>query len=148
MTVADKPWAQPVADENVEAPVFSTEYAALSLDLSDENGSCAVVFSEDTLGKGDKELGKDLLKGCLGAMMSKRLFPNYIILLNSAVFLGQEDSVVLESLMALEKRGVSILISEESVDYYELRGKIRIGVLSSMEEILSALFGVDKVISL
>lgn len=149
MTVEDKPWTMPLSEgEDAQGnPVFATEYAGLALDFSEESGTVAITLSEDALGRGDKDLGRDLLRGFFAALEERRLYPRYLVLLNSAVFLAAEDAETLAALCALEKQNVSVLVSEESVDFYELRGKIRVGTLSVMAEILATLFHVDKVIN-
>ncbi|MEG2657728.1 MAG: hypothetical protein RSA04_00175 [Clostridiales bacterium] len=151
MTIADKPWTQPVLEDenaNFDTPLYPEEYASLSLDIGGEKKSICYLLMEETIGKGDKNLGADLAKKTFAAMVDKHMHPNYVVFMNSGALLAQEDSPIIEYLKELVNEGVSVLTSAESADFYEVRANIKVGVISSMAEILVVLHGVDKVVTL
>lgn len=150
MTVADKPWNMPVLPENGEQGCLESqrELAALGFDIGGENPSICYYVAGDTMGEGDETLGKDLLVKFFQAMADKCMHPDYVVLVNSGVNLAREASPVAAAFRSLEKRGTKVLISEESLNYYELRTEITLGTPSSVAEILIVLNGVDKVVTL
>lgn len=150
MTVADKPWNMPIFSEEGEQDGIEnqTETAVLNFEVGGENPSICYYVSGDTMGKGDQTLGADLLVKFFQAMADKCMHPDYVVLVNSGVNVAREASPVSTALKSLEKRGTKVLISEDSVNYYEVRTEIDLGVISSVEEILIVVNGVDKVVTL
>ena len=71
---------------------------------------------------------------------------NRLILVNRGVQLAAEDSKVLESLQGLWEKGVEIVCCGTCIDFYELKGKMRVGVISNMYDILQSMLEADRVI--
>lgn len=104
-----------------------------------------IVFyiKSDTMGVGDEKLGRVLMKAFFKTLVeSKKL-----IFVNSGVKLTIEGSEVLEEIKELEKRGVEVLSCGTCLDYYNLKEKLRVGVISNMYDIVNSLMEADKVIS-
>ncbi len=150
MTIAEKPWNMPVVDEEIldTNSGDDVEYATKSLDLGGENPTICYFIDSDTMGQGDKDLGVDLLTKFFSAMNDKCMHPDYVILVNRGVYLAQGDKETSACLNSLVKRGTKILVSQESVNYYELNGQISVGELTSLSEILIIINGIDKVVTL
>ena len=153
MTIAEKPWNVPVseADEfggGLESPVKQEEYAAFGQDIGGENPSVCYLVGDNGMGRGDQDLGADLLQKFFQAMTDKCMHPDYVIFVNDGVYMAMAASPLIPYLADIEKRGSKILVSEDSVSFYELGSDLPVGTLGSMSEILIVLHGVDKVVSL
>jgi selenium metabolism protein YedF len=113
----------------------------------DEKVKKVVVYINSyLLGGGDEALGSFLMKAFLKTLLDLETKPSRLILLNSGVQLATEDSKVLETLKLLSEKGVEIVCCGTCIDYYELKGKIRVGVISNMYEIIQSMLEADRVI--
>ena len=72
--------------------------------------------------------------------------PNRLILINSGVRLASEGSEVLETLRTLSEKGVEILSCGTCLDFYGLKEKLRVGIVSNMYDIAQSLLGADRLI--
>ncbi|MDO4541372.1 MAG: hypothetical protein Q4C00_00895 [Bacillota bacterium] len=150
MTTAEKPWNMPMTSEaeGLGGEGRETEYSPLYFDIGGENPSICYFVSADTMGQGDRDLGYDLLTKFFITMADKCMHPDYIVLINAGVNLAKESSPCAQAFRSMEKRGTKVLVSKESVSFYELGSEMKLGILSSLEEILIVLNGIDKVVSL
>ncbi|MEN6465887.1 MAG: sulfurtransferase-like selenium metabolism protein YedF [Syntrophaceae bacterium] len=105
-----------------------------------------VYLSSDVIGRGDDELGKILMRSFIKSLPDTQRLPKLIIMLNSGVRLAAEGSVVLEDLKEYEKQGIEIRCCGTCVDFYGLKEKLRVGKLTNMFEIISALQSFNKVV--
>ena len=105
-----------------------------------------VYISSQHLGSGDEDLGSFLMKAFLKTLLDFKTPPNRIILVNSGVQLAAEGSKVLEALQLLSGQGVEIICCGTCIDYYELKGKIKVGRISNMYEIIESMLEADRVI--
>jgi selenium metabolism protein YedF len=113
----------------------------------DEKVKKVVVYINSyLLGGGDEALGSFLMKTFLKTLLDLETQPSRLILLNSGVQLATEDSKVLETLKLLSEKGVEIVCCGTCIDYYKLKGKIRVGVISNMYEIIQSMLEADRVI--
>jgi selenium metabolism protein YedF len=112
-----------------------------------ERGEKVVVYiNSHLLGIGDEALGSFLMKAFLKTLLDLERKPDRLILINSGVQLGSEDSKVLETLKALLEKGVEIVSCGTCIDFYELKDKMRVGTISNMYDILQSLFEADRLI--
>ncbi|MDD5223829.1 MAG: sulfurtransferase-like selenium metabolism protein YedF [bacterium] len=95
----------------------------------------------------NRELGKVLVKGLLNAVVELP-YPKQLVFINTGVKLLAEDSYCLEILQKLEKAGARILACGTCIDYLKLRDKIKVGKISNALEIMEAISGPGKLISL
>jgi selenium metabolism protein YedF len=105
-----------------------------------------VYINSQLLGGGDEALGSFLMKAFLKTLLDLETPPNRLILVNSGVQLAAEGSKVLESLQSLSQKGVEIVCCGTCIDFYELKGKIRVGGISNMYDILQSMLEADRVI--
>lgn len=105
-----------------------------------------VYINSHLLGGGDEALGSFLMKAFLKTLLDLETKPNRLILINSGVQLAAEASKVLETLQGLSEKGVEIVCCGTCIDYYELKGKMRVGVISNMYEIIQSMLEADRVI--
>ncbi|MFV0342962.1 MAG: sulfurtransferase-like selenium metabolism protein YedF [Anaerocolumna sp.] len=107
-----------------------------------------IVINSESMGKGDEELGRTLMGAFLRKLWAQEKKPAYIILYNSAVKLIAEGSSSLDAMDGLYSAGVDIIACGTCVEYYQLKGGLKIGRISSMDEICALLMEADKVITI
>ena len=105
-----------------------------------------IYINSQFLGGGDEDLGSFLMKAFLKTLLDLETKPSCLILVNSGVRLAAEGSKVLESLRLLSEKGVEIVCCGTCIDFYELKGKIRVGAISNMYDILQSMLEADHVI--
>ena len=111
-----------------------------------QEDSCTVVFSSDKMGEGDEELGKNLMKSFVFALSNVDPLPTAMVFYNRGAFLTSEDSPVLADLKNLEKAGVKIMTCGLCADYYKIKEKLGVGVISNMYEIVEIQMESQKII--
>lgn len=109
-------------------------------------GSLAVLIAGDTLGRGGRELGEILLRSFLGTLVN--LTPSVVALINDGVKLALFDSATCDHLKALEALGTRVLVCGISANHLGVNDGIGAGVLSSMADILAAMNGAEKIMTL
>jgi len=102
-----------------------------------------LMINSESLGQGDEELGKTLMKMLLGNIVAAGQTPEGIALLNSGVKLACEDSLVLDELKTLEARGAKISSCITCLKFYDLFDKIEVGIQGTMPLYVQYLFDVD-----
>jgi selenium metabolism protein YedF len=107
-----------------------------------------VLISTDSLGTGDKKLGGILMKAFLNTLWDARPRPQKVIFMNEGVFLTTEGSDVLDSLKLLEKEGVLIFSCGTCLEFYEIKGRLRVGQVTNMYDTVQSLLAAGKVISI
>ena len=111
-----------------------------------QEDSCTVVFSSDKMGEGDEELGKNLMKSFVFALSNVDPLPTAMVFYNRGAFMTSEDSPVLADLKNLEKAGVKIMTCGLCADYYKIKEKLGVGVISNMYEIVETQMESQKII--
>lgn len=105
-----------------------------------------VYINSHLLGSGDDALGSFLMKAFLKTLLDLEKQPNRLILVNSGVQLTAEDSKVLDSLQGLSEKGVEIVCCGTCIDFYKLKGKTKVGIISNMYDIVQSMIEADRVI--
>ncbi len=113
-----------------------------------QNANHVVLISTDSLGTGDKKLGGILMKAFLNTLWDARPRPQKVIFMNEGVFLTTEGSDVLDSLKLLEKEGVLIFSCGTCLEFYEIKGRLRVGQVTNMYDTVQSLLAAGKVISI
>ncbi len=106
-----------------------------------------IAIGSDIMGRGSEELGKILIRAFLSTQKSLAVKPKTIVFFNAGVRLATESSHVLNELHDLEHLGVELLVCGTCLDYFNLKGALRAGVVSNMLDIASALSEAGQVIS-
>lgn len=102
-----------------------------------------LYFKDERIGEG--ELGRRLLDGLLSELSFSYQVPKFIILLNRAVLLSQNEMA--KHLQILEKKGVEILLCKTCVDQFGIEGRVSAGKISNTQEITEVLMSQLSVIS-
>lgn len=114
-----------------------------------EKGNKIIFFvSSDTVGRGDDELGKILMRAFFPTLKEASPRPQKLIFMNSGVKLAAEGSVHLETLAELEKNDIEILVCGTCLDFFHIKDKLKIGKVSNFFEISQTLLSADKVITM
>ena len=108
----------------------------------------AVLITGKTLGRSDEELGEILVKGFLGALSQLALPPRTVALMNEGVKLALFDSSSCDHLKNLERKGTNILVCGTCVNHFGITDSVGAGVISTMFEIVEALNGSGRILSL
>ena len=98
----------------------------------DVNSGFIVLLNSATMGKGNDELGKSLMKGFLSTLLELKATPTEIICYNSAVTLALKSSDTAATLQQISERGVKITLCGTCVDFYNLRDDLAVGQISNM----------------
>ena len=72
--------------------------------------------------------------------------PDVMIFYNAGVKLAAEGSDFLNDLKELEKKGVKMLVCGTCVNYYNLTGKIAVGIVSNMYDIAGTLSRAGRIV--
>lgn len=104
------------------------------------------VIGSDLLGKGSDDLGKILMKSFIYTLSETKPLPSFLIFLNSGVKLTTSDSEVLEELKKLENEKVNIVSCGTCLDFFEIKGKLAVGKISNMYDIVEILANSDNAI--
>jgi len=105
-----------------------------------------VYINSHLLGGGDEALGAFLMKAFLKTLLDIETKPSRLILVNGGVQLAAEGSKVLDSLQMLSEKGAEIVCCGTCIEFYELKGKIKVGTISNMYDILQSMLEADRVI--
>lgn len=105
-----------------------------------------IYINSHLLGVGDEALGAVLMRSFLKTLLDMETKPSRLILVNSGVRLSSEGSEVLETLQALSDKGVEILSCGTCLDFYKLKEKLKVGVVSNMYDIAQSLLEADRLI--
>ena len=118
------------------------------LELEEEENIFSILITSEKLGEGDNELGLILLKEYFELLNECEQLPKQILFLNTAIKLFMKDSSVLEEINMLHKKGVSILLNDTSIKYYNLENEITFGETVSMYDMLIVMKRSKKLIKL
>jgi len=105
-----------------------------------------VYINSNLLGVGEEALGAILMRSFLKTLLDLKPIPSKLISINSGVRLTSEGSEVLETLKALSEKGVEILSCGTCLDFYGLKEKLKVGVISNMYDIAQSLLEADRLI--
>ncbi len=115
---------------------------------SASGGGIAVFIRSDSIGRGDDELGRNLMLNFMHYLSEADPVPDFVILMNAGVKLVVEGSEVLDDLRQLEDKGVTILACGTCLNFFEIKDRQKVGKTSNMAEITSTLLNASKVISM
>jgi selenium metabolism protein YedF len=109
-------------------------------------GKVVVYINSNFLGVGEEALGTILMRAFLKTLLDLKPIPSKLIFINSGVRLTTEGSEVLETLRTLSQTGVEILSCGTCLDFYGLKAKLKVGIISNMYDIAQSLLDADRLI--
>lgn len=105
-----------------------------------------LVLDSATLGRGDDELGAQLMVNFLRTIAFRDDVPEAVVCYNSGVKLAEQGSSALPMLEALSQKGSEIVLCGTCVNYFGLQGRLAIGRVGDMKGIVEALSKARKVL--
>lgn len=105
-----------------------------------------VVLSSDKMGNGDDQLGSKLINAFIYALTSQDSVPDKIICYNGGVRLTTENEKAIEDLKSLEAAGVTVMSCGTCLDFYGLKDKLQVGIISNMYDIVEAQMNAGTII--
>ncbi|NTW77365.1 MAG: sulfurtransferase-like selenium metabolism protein YedF [Syntrophaceae bacterium] len=109
-----------------------------------KTGPFVIVVNEDKMGRGNDELGTVLIKSFCHTIAEQAQKPDVMIFYNTGVKLTIQDSDVLDDLKQLERGGVQILVCGTCLNYFEIKEKLAVGVVSNMYDIVEAMSSAGR----
>lgn len=118
--------------------------SSAAISESEDLSAQTIAIASETMGRGDKELGKILMKGFLYTLTEAHPYPKTLVFYNSGVKLACHGAESLEDLRKMEAAGVEILVCGTCLNFYDLGDKLAVGSVSNMYDIVEALKGADN----
>lgn len=113
-------------------------------------GSYAVFFNKASVGSGNAELGQNLAKMAIYTLSEQDdNIPSYILFMNDGVKLttGIEPQII-DNLNTLIEKGTKVLVCGTCLNFFGIKDQCKVGTVSNMYDILTAMQEVSKVITL
>ena len=114
--------------------------------MPDARGSTVVAIGSATMGSGNEELGKILMKGFIYALSQQEKLPKTILFYNGGANIPIEGSISLEDLKSMEAQGVEILTCGTCLDFYGLKDKLSVGGVTNMYDIVERMESARTII--
>ena len=132
--------------ENGAAPAPAAESADPACAPDSKKHGLVAVLSANTMGNGEEQLGKILMKSFIFALTKQDQLPETILCYNSGAYLTCEGSDSLEDLKSLEAEGVKILTCGTCLDFYNLKEKLAVGGVTNMYEIVEIMENAGTIV--
>ena len=132
--------------ENSTTSTPAAESAAPACTPDSKKHGLVAVLSANTMGNGEEQLGKILMKSFIFALTKQDQLPEIILCYNSGASLTCEDSDSLEDLKSLEAEGVKILTCGTCLDFYGLKEKLAVGGVTNMYEIVEIMESAGTIV--
>ncbi len=110
------------------------------------NGT-AVLFTRNGLGDAPTELARLLAANFAGLLEKEPEPPETLLFYGEGVKLACEGSPILDPLRRLSERGTELILCRTCLDYFGLLDRVAAGTVKGMPDILAAMRGAGKVLS-
>jgi intracellular sulfur oxidation DsrE/DsrF family protein len=107
-----------------------------------------VLVTSNGMGKGPQDLQLTLIGKFFELLNQHDDLPNAICFYTEGVKLVVDGSSALEQLRILETKGVRLIVCSTCLNYFGLAGKVKVGIVGGMADILEAQLKAEKVITL
>jgi len=107
-----------------------------------------VFITSDKLGTGDDQLGTVLIRAFINTLCNASPRPAKLLFINDGVKLTTEGSPALDDLQLLAIGGVEIFSCGTCLDYYKLKDKLKVGLVTNMYDTVDSLLSADKIIKI
>lgn len=105
-------------------------------------------LTSNGMGSGDEVLGMQLIENYFKLILQEESLPKVIVFYNGGVKLLTEGSTVIDSLKAIEAKGVQLLACKTCLNHFELQDKQLVGKAGTMLDIIALQNEADKVVNL
>ncbi|MCK5403796.1 MAG: sulfurtransferase-like selenium metabolism protein YedF [Desulfobulbaceae bacterium] len=106
-----------------------------------------IYITSDVLGKGDDDLGRKLMTAYFESLLHFAKQISHVILMNSGVKLAIDGSPVLGQMMALEDTGVEILACGTCLDFFDIKERQQVGIVTNMYTAFEIMSKAGKVLT-
>ncbi len=110
------------------------------------SGPFVIAVTEDKMGRGNDELGAVLIKAFMHTVAGQAKKPDVMIFYNTGVKLTVQGSDVLEDLKQMESEGVQILVCGTCLNYFEIKDKLAVGIVSNMYDIVETMSNAGRLL--
>jgi intracellular sulfur oxidation DsrE/DsrF family protein len=107
-----------------------------------------ILITRKGMGEAEPELQTKLIQTYFRLISDADTLPAVICFYAEGVHLVVEGSPVLDSLQALEDKGVRLVVCNTCLSYYKLSEKVVVGIKGGMTDIIEAQRRATKVITL
>lgn len=107
-----------------------------------------LLITTDSLGRGDLELGRILMKNFLYSVARAAEKPAAVMLANEAVRLACEGSQSIDDLRLLAEEGVAVRACGTCLDYLGLKERLAVGEVGTMPDMAAAVLGDDRIVTI
>ncbi|MEE9911566.1 MAG: sulfurtransferase-like selenium metabolism protein YedF [Deltaproteobacteria bacterium] len=129
------------------APVPSENMAVSCNAAPSTAGPFVIVCAEDKMGRGNDELGSVLIRAFLHTICLEKAKPDVMIFYNTGVKLTIESSDVLDDLKELAAAGVEMLVCGTCLNYFEVKDKLGVGIVSNMYDIAGTMSKAGRLLT-
>lgn len=119
----------------------------VTCDVPNACGPFVIVCAADKMGRGDDELGYVLIRAFLHTIAGQTEKPQVMIFYNTGVKLTIDGSEVLDDLKELASAGVEILVCGTCLNYFAIKEKLAVGVVSNMYDIASIMSKASRLLT-
>jgi intracellular sulfur oxidation DsrE/DsrF family protein len=107
-----------------------------------------ILVTSNGMGRADEKLQQKLFIKYLEVLLAHQDLPAALCFYTDGVRLVCEGSPALESLRALESRGVHLIICSTCLSFFNLAEKVQAGIVGGMGDIVEAQAKAEKVITI
>jgi selenium metabolism protein YedF len=107
-----------------------------------------VLITADSMGRGEEELGRMLIKGFVFSLTQLKPLPEAVIFLNGGARLTTEGANTVPDLKTLEEKGTGIFTCGTCANYYKLTEALAVGSIVDMMKIVTRLGKASAVITI
>jgi hypothetical protein len=106
-----------------------------------------ILVARNGMGDAEPELQLRLMGTYFKVLLEDRSLPAAICFYTEGVRLAVEGSPVLDILNELEGRGVRLILCRTCLEFFGLTGKVRVGIVGGMGDIVAAQAAAARVVS-
>ena len=107
-----------------------------------------LLVTHNGLGSADLDLQTRLAGTYFRLINEHNLLPAAICFYTEGVKLVVAGSPILETLQALEAKGVRLIVCNTCLNHYNLADQVQVGIIGGMTDIIEAQWKADRVITL
>ena len=105
-----------------------------------------VAIGSGTMGAGDDELGRLLIKGFIYALSQQETLPQTLLFYNGGAHLTCEGSPALDDIRSLADQGTEVLTCGTCLDFYGIKEKLAVGQVTNMYAIAEKMLQASHVV--
>jgi hypothetical protein len=106
------------------------------------------LVTNNGMGKADEILQKLLFSKYVELLLQNENLPAAFCYYTDDVKPVCEGSPIMEQLRSLESRGIRLIICSTCLNYFDVTGKVKVGIVGGMGDIIEAQMKVEKVITI